>query len=702
MGWLSTFVSWFSRREKVSLSMASPDILEIIPLPSHSDQQKIIPGLSKTPNISRTVGSRGLSYFNGWQNTRDFIPPQYDHAEVETLYDIESYFARATRAKLALFLREGYDFIGTNDNTVEYIRTRIRQIERSSGIPFSVLLLHTCRDLLVHSNAYWLKVRDPKASGGRVRKYGRTTLKPVAGYFRLPPETMIPEIDSSDNITRWKQMIGGTEKIFSTNDIVHFYTNRKGGYPLGIPSIIPAVDDIRALRSLEHNIDILIHKHLFPIVLWKVGTEQRPAQTFTDGTTEIEVVQDAVANMPTEGSLVVSERYDVSAIGVENKALRVESYLQHFKERLLAGLDVSSIDVGQGNTSSRSTAHTLSRSLVDTVKMHQITIEQFGVPVIEELLLESTFDEETILAPENTVYLKFSEIDKEAKQAEANHIVDLFHKNACTYSEMRLGIGKEVLTPEEEKELWWNKFGREQALIGSVDELSGKGANPPASQNGAVANKNQPTNQNGSRGSAKLNRDEQVRDSYSYSKRPQINPLLAWHNAIGAELQVRFAKGELKMVLAESDIKTSYNVALSEILPIVTSVIRRHYHDPERVHGLIKYMEDRVRRYILRLRNEVIRRLKESDLEPNIVFAALAYRTILIFDTELAHARNIATYRWLKRNKINMKIVSQDSPCDICKPKLTIINWNDKLGEANIPPFHCLCSCRVVDTEGQA
>lgn len=699
MGLFDRFLSIFRRREKVDIRSTLPETFEIIPHQSYSDQ-RLVPGVPRNPALGKKVGSRGLTYFNAWSGTKEWVPPQYDHVEVEILYDIESYFARATRAKLAFFLREGFDFVGTNDDRVEYIRARIRQIERASGIPFDILLLHTCRDLLVHSNAYWLKVRNVPASGGRVRTVGKKQVKPVAGYFRMSPETMVPEIDTSGNIVRWKQVVGGVEKIFSVDDIVHFYTNKKAGYPLGVPSIIPVIDDIRALRSLEHNIDVLIHKHLFPIVLWKVGTEQRPAQTFPDGTTEIEVVQDAVANMPTEGSLVVSERYDVSAIGAENKALRVETYLQHFRERLLAGLDVSSIDVGIGNTSSRSTAQTLSRSLIDTVKLHQITIERFVQPVIEELLLESSFSEETALISENNVTLSFSEIDKEAKQAEANHLVDLFHKNAISYPEMRVGIGREPLTPEEEKELWWNKFGREEALIGSVDELSGKGANPLASSNGAVSNKNKPANQSGSRSSAKLNKDGQLRDAYANSKRQDVNPILAWHNAIAAELQARHARGDLKWSLAVSDIKTSYNTALDEFLPILASTIRRNYPDPERVHGLVKYMEGRAQRYIRKLRDEVIRRLKDETLSPNVVFSTLAYRAVLIFDTELAYARNIARYRWLRRNKTDMEIVASGDSCEICRPKLTTIRWNDKLGEANIPPFHPLCDCRVVAAEG--
>jgi hypothetical protein len=691
MGWFSRFRSLFRPKEKVNLLDSTPEKLEIIPYKPYSDE-KIVPGIAKNPSSNITVSNRGLTYFNTPGATAQWVPPQYDHLEIEVLFDVESYFARATRAKLALFMKEGYEFIGANDSHVEYIRARIRQIEKASKIPFSILLNQTCRDLLVHSNAYWLKVRKEKASGGKVRQVGNKTIQPVAGYFSLPPETMNPLVDSSGNITKWKQVIYGNEKVFSLDDIVHFYTNKKEGYPLGIPSLVPVVDDIRALRSIEHSIDILIHKHLFPIILWQVGTESIPAQTFSDGSTEISIVQDLVSDMPTEGSLVVPERYDVKAVGVENKALNVEYYLNFFRERLLAGLDVSSIDVGIGSTASRSTAFSLSRNLVDIVKLQQIVIQEFSNPVIDELLLESTFSDLSVSDPEDIVRLKFHEIDKETKQAEANHLVDLFHKNAINYPELRQGIGKEVLTPEEENELWWNKFGREQALIGSVDELSGKGAPPPeGSEDNSVNNKNNPENQHGKRGSSKLNKDSNLRE--------EQNPILSWHKIIGAELQIRWAEGRLRFPLAETDIITSYNLALDDFSSILHSVIRRIYRDPMKINGIYKYMDGRAQSYIWKLRNEVIRRLKEKKNTPNVVFSSLEYRTELIFKSELSLAHNISKYRWLSDNQVDMKVVGSDNPCDICKPKLTSIKWNDKLGEANIPPFHVQCQCKVVGVE---
>lgn len=696
MGWFGDFLSriGIERREKITV-WETPEV-SISGL-AHYDESLSRPGFARSPGASEVVKSRGLSYFISQGNNKDWVDPQYDHVEIEVIYDVESYFARATRAKLALFRREGYEFIGSKDERVEYVRTRIRQIERASRIPFPILLEQTARDLFVHSNAFWLKVRKTQASGGRERMVGQTRVRPVAGYFPLPPETMVPEVDSSGNVVRWKQEIDGEERIFSVSDIVHFYTNRKVGYALGVPSVVPCIDDIRAIRSIEANIDVLIHKHLFPIILWQVGTEDVPPQTFENGQTELQVVQDAVAAMPTEGSIVVPNRFKVDAIGAENKALRVESYLQHFRERLLAGFDVSSVDVGIGNTSSRSTAQTLSRNLIDIVKKNQCAIQDLAQPVIEELLLESTFAEDSVLASENLVRLKFHEIDKEAKVARENHAVDMFLKNAITFPEMREELGREPLTPEEEEELYWFKFGREEALIGSVDESSGKGVDT-GNSSGSVANNNQPQNQHGTRPAPKMNND--FRDS-PWVREDSPNPILLWYQTIQSELQARWAEDQASFDfdLASQDIRSTFELAHKDFVPILRQIIRSNYHDPMSIHGLYKEAESRSRKFLERLRNDLVGRLRTSlsaENSPNVIFDTLKYRTVLIYKTEAATMGNLARFKWLRKNNKDAQILANEGACEQCEAQLTVISWNDKLGEDRLPPFHPGCDCEVV------
>lgn len=708
MGWFNRFLSRFGvkRREPLPIITFLPDstsrTLALPPADKSLSRPTYIS--AKEPELTRTqfVKPNGLSYFVPTAASPDWVYPQYDHIEIEVVADVETYVARAVRAKLSLLFREGYSFVGPNDERVEYIRTRFRQIGRASALPLHILLQQTGKDLILHHNAYWLKVRNQKASGGGLRKHGTKTLKPVAGYFPLPPETMVPKVDSSGTIIGWKQSIGGEEKIFQLEDIVHFFVNRKAGYPLGVPALVPVMDDIRSLRSIEANVGILIHKHLFPLVVWKVGTEALPAQKYADGTSEMDVVRDAVAAMPTEGSLVVPNRLDVDVVGIESKALRVETYLEHFRQRVFAGLDISSIEAGISDSSNRGTAASLSRNIMDVVKLYQLTIQEFLTSVIDELLLESSFDQKTVLDPENHVSLEFAEIDKEAKIAEENHAMDLFLKNGITHQEFRAACGLEPLTEEEEKGLYWNKFGKEEALIKSVDEMSPGGT--PSAASGAsasVAAKNKPSNQHGTRPGPKVKKD--FLTLWDKVDRPSrnagTNPILRWHNAIRDELQKRWASGEYKEDMAKLDIFSAYDLARRDLLEHLKTTIRKNYGDPISIHGLYGEAEQRSKKYVERLRNDLVSRLKlelSRGNSPNIAFAALEYRTVLIYDNESAFFDNLSFFKERRRNHQDVRVVAAEDSCELCKSKLTIITSDDNLGEERLPPFHPLCRCKVV------
>jgi hypothetical protein len=677
--------SLFRRRERVAIMQLGPSFVSI----SQSERPARPKALgAKEPDAGSRVWSGGLAYVPSYGGQPQWLLPQYNHHEIEAVYDTESYFARATRAKLNLFTREGFEFVGQNDERVEYIRLRIQQIERASLLPFEVLLLQTCRDLAVHANAYWLKVRKLDASGGQRRTVGRVKIDPVAGYFPLPPEAMVPKVDEAGNIVAWKLVVGGIEKIYQTRDIVHFYAHRKGGYPLGVPSVHSAIDDIRMLRDIEANIEILIHKHLFPIILWKVGTESNPARAYEDGTDEISVLRQEVMEMPQEGSFFVNERVGVSAVGLEGKALQVQEYLQYFRERVLAGLDISAIDVGIGSSASRSTAQTLSRNLIDAVKYLQILVERFADAVIEELLLESTFPTSGLLDGDNAVRLRFHEVDKEAKIARENHAVDVFLKNAITFSELRAEFRREPLTEEEEKGLYWNKFGKPMALIAAVDEPYTEEAKA------SVANKNAPSNQYGARPAAKLNKDTAPREDRS------TNPILRWHLLWGEELQGRWLRGELDYKALASEAILNYGLAKDEFGKLLARVVRGNYFEPLRIGHLVEFVQRRAESSIDRLRRDVVDRLgNDRESSPFAIFLSLAYRAELIYDTELAFAGNLSRFKWLQGQKKSAVAVSRPgvTPCNLCLSRLTIIRWDDTLGETMIPPHHPLCGCVVEE-----
>jgi hypothetical protein len=458
--------------------------------------------------------------------------PEWDLAENGRIIDVEALVRRAFKNKKNLFLKEGYDFVGEDPDRIRYIKTRLKQMEFATGIPFPTLISQTIASLIRNSNAFWVKVRDEKASGGKKRKdpAGKEVL-PVAGYFPLPGETIRFKRDEYGKVKQYQQYVPGKKlKRFAPEDIVHFHFERREGFAIGTPDLVAVKDDIRALRRIEENVELLVYNHLFPLFHYKVGTEENPAAIFPDGKSEVAIVQAKIAQMPSDGCWVTPERHNIEVLGAQGQALAIDHILEHFRDRVIIGLGNSLVDMGIGGSSNRSTAQTMSRILVDDIKASQKEFgAQFYTHILQELLMESTFPGNNLYEEQNRVYLKFNEIDIESRQAKENHLVDMFLKNAITHTELREGIGRRPF----EGQAWPTKRGgsedweqtnhglieRDKIILQSMDEPGTseskaesksrtKAASSASSSGGnSVSNKNKPANQHGSRASAKVNKD---------------------------------------------------------------------------------------------------------------------------------------------------------------------------------------------------
>ena len=101
---------------------------------------------------------------------------EWDLAECGRIIDVESMVRRAFAVKEALFTKEGWELTGHEPERVAYIRKRFQQMEHAGGTPFPILLSWTINSLIRTSNAFWVKKRNKKASGGGPRT-GRVYLQ---------------------------------------------------------------------------------------------------------------------------------------------------------------------------------------------------------------------------------------------------------------------------------------------------------------------------------------------------------------------------------------------------------------------------------------------------------------------------------------------------------------------------------------------
>ena len=406
----------------------------------------------KAKNPTLSFFSSG-SMHGGASSKRPFRDGEYDLYEVGRIIDTESLVMRAFSKKNTLVFRDGFRITSDNETNLKYIKKRISEIEYVSELKFEDLLREYAFNLIAYHNPYIVKVRKATASSGEVRKYrGKTTIDPVAAYYCLAPETMQRRVDSSGTPLRFRQyLLNSQYREFSPKNIIYTPFNKRSGFTMGTPPLESVSEDILALRRIEESVETLIYKSLFPIIHVKVGTDKVPAKTLPNGQTEIAAATSLLENIDDNGGIVTSERIDLTSIGAESIALRVETYLAHFKKRVFAGLGMSAIDFGDGDSTGRATGEVLSSALRDSVVTYQnVLAEMVTHEMFTELLLESgkyrnPFD----IPEEDMVYLSFNTVDTD----------ELIKKESHTIQKLSAGI---IKTNEARKELNLTPLGKNE------------------------------------------------------------------------------------------------------------------------------------------------------------------------------------------------------------------------------------------------
>lgn len=653
-----------------------------------------------------------------------FNPSEYDLAEIGRIEDTDSYVSQAFDKKVGLMFKEGWDLVGKNPRTVRYVKQRFAQIAMASGMPTNELMRNIGSSMVRKSNSFLVKVRNTNASGGRVRSMpgGGRTLKPVAAYFPVPAETMQFEL-TSNRISKWRQkMPNGEYQEFRVDDVVHAYHRKKDGFIFGTPTLIPVIDDIRALRKIEENIELLVYQHLFPLFQYKVGTENNPAGITETGESEIDVVRREIQFMPTEGGIVTPERHEIKAVGAEGRAIRAEGYLDHFKKRVFSGLGVSAVDMGEGETANRATADNMSRNLVDAVKdLQQVVEDCVNKHIIEELLLESTFGEE-VLNEENAVRLKFKEVDVEAQIKKENHSADLFTKNAITHDEARRRIGEEpiVMPTSEESQsgedlgerypewskLQWSMIQRPTLLIQSIDE-------PYSPQAIAAARDNSTEITPGDLDESERRRTERetaVAQSRGPAERStQDNFIEQTFVATKKDVISRCSKSnKLEHDWVATLVRTQMNTVVDKLVAQQLLAFRKGYAKHRRIDdeafvstsiAVRSQLRQRAEHYVTKLSNDVVSGLRRNvdNLEPDTVVRSAAatlesyqYRTRFIEDVEIRKAETygeILAYR--NNGQINVVISAKSGTSStIAQSKDGQVLNTSFVSLEDVPPFH--------------
>jgi hypothetical protein len=463
----------------------------------NAGDQKAIAKLFKAVGLA--IGFTGGTYTGSRVN---FEPAPYDFDRIIQAIDTDSYVKQAFTKYKELIWKEGWHIVSENQEVVQYLHQRLDFMELSMKAPFQEFLNDVGDQLVKLANCFIVKVRgdlNPYFPGKLKPSKGKD---PVIGYQIIPAETMEIMRDYHNNIIAYRQNIWGASgggvaafsgaprqddllPVWKPEDVIHIYIDRKPGRIYGTPFVVSVMDDIVALRQIEEDIQNLIHRELFPLYKYKVGTDDQPAEP-----DEIEAAANELANLRTEGGLVLPNRHDVEVVGADGNALDANPYLTHFKERVAIGLGLFPHHLGMtSNGGNRSVTDRLDTALYDKIKLYQrLLAEIIQLKIFNELLLEGGFDpyaNPLAKGQSDRATFEFNEIDVDTQVKKENHYIQLWTSDGISMEELRIKLN---MDPEVDEEKLYS------ALAQRMLPSPGKPIAPAGKNTSGPAGGNAPTN----------------------------------------------------------------------------------------------------------------------------------------------------------------------------------------------------------------
>lgn len=668
------------------------------------------------------VKNPSFSVLSSGQTAGDFEESDVDFTVVEGALSKDSYVAESVRKHKELLLKGGYHLRWRNEQAYLYLQQRLAYMEAATGIPTNLLFQGIIDDLTRYGNCFIIKARAKKGVGlppGIPATPILPAKEPIAGYFRMSPATVTIERDEYGHAKRYKQVSGNEEKEFAEHDIIHIHLDKMAGKAFAEPYFAPAIEDVRLLRKIEENVAILLYKHIFPLIMYKVGIAE-PGKEATQE--EIDNAQDQLDSLSNDSGIVLPERHVIEGLKVD--VIDVKPYLAYFEDRALAGLDLSKIDIGRGDTANRNTADAMSSQKVDRVKGWQQQIApQIDKWLIDELLIEGGFD--PLINSEFDIDFVFNEIENEKKMALENHATQLWTNNGITFEEYRQELGRDPSA--DEGRLFVNMIGEIQSQQ-TINQSTAAAA--AKAENGTVANRNQPENQHGKKPAAKegSNVSIEFKENKSYNLSESTTKSLKI----------------LENLLEEAlfDIKQYANATISgkiksNVAPLSNGLLERKFLTATRsaINGLLIEGSDiyltefshatrgnirRQNEFILEYASEWYEKLsKDVKKDTDQIFeedTSAAYKLSMIqvkieryrgriqqFVDYIGH--KTVNYGYLLTASYNQEeslYIESDNGCGYCKTMADtriatkfLSDYEEKALFYKLPPYHSNCKCQI-------
>lgn len=383
---------------------------------------------------------------------------EYNFSEIGKFEDLESIVSRAFSRKKELSLKQGYSIVGKDKKVLDYVKSRMIEIEENSRTSSFEFLKQVISDLISRHNAFIWKKRgksiNPAASSFKFRGAKK---EPIESVMVVPPE-LVRYIWDTKKLEVYGWLVDGYDTVIPYEDMIHLHINKKTGFVAGTPSVVSVIQDILSLRRTEQNLEIFIHLFVFPIIVYMLAEDKDGddiSHVDFEGEDIISKAQFVLNQMMNNGGAVLPPGDKIEIKGSSNN-VDYKTFLAHLKSRVYTGLGVSSVDMGEGESSNRATAETISGVIVDSVKaIQKVVADKITSELFRDLMRESrNLKPEDIYNEKKAVSLFFNEIDLFYLIKYENHNSMMFAQNVITHTEARNRIGLDPVNNSEKKDLF--------------------------------------------------------------------------------------------------------------------------------------------------------------------------------------------------------------------------------------------------------
>ena len=502
---------------------------------------------------------------NGYNRSGGFNAPPFSVNDIDTAVCLDSLVGRAIAKYIQLIFKEGFTLEGKNQRNVDYIRQRFSIFENIAAGGLEWMLRNIASDIVKYGNCIMVKSRFRKEKMPAANRMHNTHLSvggvkgitgpfPVSGYWYQEFSQISAKLDGKKGATVSYQQKSQEKKatVWPAKDVVHFTFDQPAKSIWGRSFVIPVIDDVKLLRSMENHASDLFYRYLNPLLHATIGKND-PITNHRAMRGEVAKLSNLINTQPPQATLVTDGRVELKSVVGSGESIPAIDYLKYFTLRILMGLGVSPVIMGEGDTANRGTADSLVSQMRDNIQTFQEVIaQQFTTFVINELLMEAGIN---VLRESEKVTLKFNEIDTDLLIKKRNEITQRWITNTITLPEARREMGMDALAKSEESELYVNKIeiptikaqGDVQmavAKIGAaVQQAKAASSAKKSATSGAKksnANKNKPANQHKTR-----NGPKKSTESDSTELRHQIASMLT--NQLTWAVAAASANGETEI-----------------------------------------------------------------------------------------------------------------------------------------------------------